>query len=230
MVVTVITGVAVVGLRGSRDSARDALTSVNLRNHAAAMTSYVTDHRGRFPRFLDIGSLNQTVACNDLSFAGLSYFDQFQTWHIALANNYTSPLASKAFDSPHLLPSERSTPLFTSYEYSCAFVASPEFWDPAARVGPAQWVGVADSHVRFPSHKVLLRDGWIERAHRTVRPHVLSFAATTDASVRDVRPEQWLPGHDRGEGYLFQSFGAVHYSDAGRGLHTQMGVHGRDVR
>lgn len=220
-------------LRG-REHAQDAVSLANLRTHAQIFTIYSNDFRGVAPYFTKIGAFSTTLIGGGVIEPKLSYFDANRTWHIALADKYYSRIASADVFFPPRFKAQGGAgwPLSTPYLYPCTFLAHPSYWNEYTRSGPSQYEAIPLSWVTYPSSKTLIVSSWPfvdqSRARRT-SIGILLPAAMCDGSVQSLSANERTNGYEKGDGYVFQQWGAVHYTDWPPLLHTIDGVFGRDA-
>jgi|CXWL01.1.fsa_nt_gi prepilin-type N-terminal cleavage/methylation domain-containing protein len=232
-IITVLIAISVTWLAGSRRSARDTKSLGNLRMHAAAMNMYATDHNACFPYFTFPGHLTGVLVGGGIRVEAVSYFDAFQFWHVALADGYYNVhAASDAFHPPQSqLERDPYWPYASGYHYPCAFIATPEYWNPETRRGPEQWRRTRTDQVLFPASKTLMVESWVPgRAGQDMIRTTPLPVATCDGSARNLKWGERMSGYQRGDGVQFMADGAVHFGDVPSLLHTSDGVRGRDIQ
>ncbi|MBL8764095.1 MAG: type II secretion system protein [Phycisphaerae bacterium] len=227
-------------LAAVREGAKRTRSLQSLASIARGFHAYTQDFAGSWPYFTHVGFGDNVIAGGGLRVEVASFFDAFQTWHIALADGYFSGNASSEALFPPRYAGEGTgvemRPWFTSYHYPCAFIAHPDFWNPYRRTGPGQWGGTRADQVAFPGSKALVVEGVRgEGAPRSSRGGRRDLArarlvATCDGGARPLPWESLQGGYERGDGFIFKDSGAVHYADSPALLHTTDGVRGRDVR
>lgn len=233
VVVSILLGLLVVGLRQVRERGKDAVVSSDLRTHTQVISSHAIDNDGRFPHFTNHGLFNTQLSGGGINTV-VSYFDAHKTWHIALAEAYyDSNAQSEVFFPPSYQNENGYWPIFTGYSYPCVFITGHEFWNPKTRIGPEQWRATRAAEVSSPAHKSLVVDNWTYATRVQDEGDLLREKLSVgfcDGSVRAVAWNERMNGYERGDGYIFRNDGAVHFIDAPPLLHTLDGVRGRDVR
>ncbi len=236
LIVAVLILLGSAALRATREAARNSVSLSNLRSHCQIFAVYNSDYKGMQPYFTEIGSLTYHLNGGGLSLP-VSFFDASRTWHIALADQYYNGDArSESLFSPQYARDGGAWPLYGSYEYGCVFITAPSFWTPETRTGPDQWTATSNSSVLFPSNKVLLVQTWphhsLDRSFGSGNSSSVAplLAGTCDGGARRVSWRDRLNGYERGDGYIFNTQGAVHFSDNPPLLHTLDGIHGRDLQ
>ncbi len=219
-------------LKLARSSAQRAGDLSNLRSHVAVFTQYAGDFADQWPYFTD-PQATYSVIRNEhyrISFE-MYHFLSSIFWNIALADAYYDG----EFRSRHFVPAASWSIGFTSpFEYSCSFIARPEYWNRSTRlVGAGQWGSTRIDQVLVPEKKVLILEtlnavgdaGQVESvwAGRN-RPAV----GMTDGSASMERHERFFAGYFRGDGVDNRDQGHL-YQEAPP-LHTIDGVRGRDLR
>lgn len=235
LICALLIGLAAGALRGARWAALDTVSDSNLRQHAQSLTSYSTDYRV-WPHFTQVGFLVAPVRGLHITVTAASYFDAHHTWHLILAEPYYSVAETSDVFFPPRFKEEagHGYPHNTPYHYGCVFIASPEYWNPHTRMGPAQYRATRPDEVLYPSRKALVSESWpyvpraVEMANPLAGPALP--AAFVDGSARGIKHEHRANGYERGDGYQFQNAGAVHMIDWPPTLHTLDGARGRDVR
>lgn len=233
-IIAIVLSIAVSILSHARADAKKGITFSNLRTHAQMFSAYASDSGDCYPYFTRPGFASTTLVTRGMSVA-VSYFDAHRTWHLALADGYYghSPF-SRVFVSPEYSDDDGGIwPLYTPYHYACVFIADPRYWNPTTRTGPDQFAATRTAHVLFPSSKSLIIDTWpFQRAFAGVgkRRASLELAMVfADGAARTLRGGSWQNGYEKGDGYEFESDGAIHYTDLPPMLHTIDGVRGRDI-
>jgi prepilin-type N-terminal cleavage/methylation domain-containing protein len=221
VVVAVLIGLALSGLRASRSTARLTASLNELRQHSVVFSSYANDYDDIAPYFTTPGTLTQIQCCSSVV-QHVLYFNAHQSWNIALLSWYPGlDYRDDLFfaDDPQP-PSQR---LFTQYWYSSSFLASPEFWNMSRRTGSEQWSPQRFSKVATPSHKGLLLafDGLYNNIG--VDGARIAFV---DGSAQRKRIGELRPGYPGGADPWWQTDGL---SSGLPVMHTIDGVHGVDV-
>ncbi len=160
-----------------RESARDAQSISNLRQHAGVFASYTASHDDQWP--LLIPPNQETIDLGGPE--PRHYFEQFWLWHVFMArDHYDTNSWNQIFFDPR-----SSETGHTDYHYSQAFVADPLFWNPATRLDRSQRRSTRVSEVRYPAAKSLLLH----------HPRIMEFDsidARTGAEVYRVVPLPWV--------------------------------------
>lgn len=232
VIITTVLALAVGLLAKMRSQSRSLASMSNLRSHAQILTMYTDDARGVFPYFTKTGMFSQVLEGGGVTTPPISYFDAHRTWHVALADDYYSGNArSRQFFSPRYRENSAYWPIYTSYHYPCTFIADPAYFDERTRTGPAQYRPVNMAQVQFPSAKTVLVETWhppTAQDGRQVQQQGYA-SAFVDGSVHDVSWRERRSGYQKGDGWLFLPFGAVHFTDSPPMLHTIGGASGRDI-
>jgi len=142
-----------------RQQSRITVSLSNLRSHAANFTAYSSDFKDVMP-YATVPTATSVVRCLSRRIAVTAeYFDMSNLWFIALSDGYYDGNPwSRSFASPlNRFRLNAINPILgTEYYYSCAFLASPEFYDPLSRRNPPiQLRAVRASEVLFPSSKTV---------------------------------------------------------------------------
>lgn len=236
VVMSILLGVLVPLLGIIRHRGKEAVDASNLRQHAAVMAMYAVDWNDAHPLFLNPRASTSVLRWRSRQVEyELPYFLTSLAWPMALADDYYEEQMSEgAFWSPRE-PEVRSQTLAfgtTSYSYSCALVARPEYWNPETRLAdPARQTGVTrDSEVRYPSAKAMLvlqLGGWtvLDDLESTTLAELT--AAMADQSVAMFRPNQMIAATVFADGR--NPPWSMHVRDWPRLHHTPGGVLGRDV-
>lgn len=225
-VLAVLLAITLPMIRGVRLSAKDTVSLANLRSHASVFAAYAGDYRDFFPCVTDPARPTSDISCERITLPDSPYFVASAAWNVGLADAYYGGDCFQAsFYSPGYTSDwhdDGSHPVFTSYWFSCAFLAEPAFWRPETRVGPAQWRGSKYAEVAFPSKKVLLIDiyAWARR------PADNDMIALADGAAVRSRAHARLSQYPNGDGNFP---GSVH-SWSAPGTHTLGGTGGRDIR
>ncbi len=235
-IIAILIAIALVALKRARANADNVISLSNLRSHGQAFAMYSNDHSGYFPYFTEVGFFSKFISGGGIEKYPTSYFDAFNTWHIVLADDYyTGSVKLESFYPPRFITEDGSMwPLNTPYQYGCAFIASPQYWNDLTRIGPVQYVATRQSDVSFPSKKILLNAAWpLLRNVAEARKDILSAMIQVnlcDGSAIALSAAQRLQGYKKGDGHQFRDDGAIHFTDWPPFLHTVDGVRGRDLR
>ncbi len=233
-VAALLISISVLAISGVRGRSNSMKSLANLRSNAQVIATYVSDSKGIYPRFTEIGAFGSTVSGGGLEIAGLSYFDAHKSWHIALADVYYDARATSEalFPPGYEKAGGPRWPYETGYFYPCSFIARPEFWNLLSRTGPQQFGSTSVQGVVFPANKTLFVQHWFAPNDRNANAGVYQQipSAFCDGSASEVAWSNRLEGYPKGDGYEFQNDGAVHFVDSPSLLHTIDGVRGRDVR
>lgn len=232
VVIAVLVAISLPTVRGVLLKGRNTATLANLRTHASAVTAYSTDNGDWTPVFLEPG-YSSSLDADGITVDRLHYFDMHRVWHIPLARTYYGvEYSSPVFQSPSDPQGYEMRSVFTVYSLACVFFAKPAYWNPSTRlVGSSQFGSNRLSDVVYPSGKSFIIESHPFESLVTA-PSALRDArlptATVDGSARSLAMKDRLPGYERGDGYINQSEGAVHYQDFPPLLHTLDGIRGRD--
>lgn len=238
LVVAVLIAVLLPTISAVRSRADIARSLSNLRTHTIAFAAYNADHAGLYPRFIPIGWQHVLTISDEPSFnlPIVHYFDTHRLWHHALAPlYYNDSFHAEIFRArPPAQDAAEFSPVYTAYAYPCTFIAAPAFWrNETRRFGPMQLRPTRASDVVFPADKSLIVETWPYIRDAATEPGSASHGrlpvATADASATTIARIDIINGYDRGDGYLFRDFGAVHFADNPPLLHTIDGVRGRDI-
>lgn len=198
-----------------------------LRQHAGLILQYACDQRDAYPLLLKPGPFSSIVTTNGRVWGPFSYFDTHRTWHLSLSDDYYGGSIS-----PSLFLSSRASiqdlGYYTDFQYACAFIAEPQYWDPRGRTGIKQLQAVFLHQTSFPSLKCLVLVRGEPAAVSSVGAGVSVLAATVDGSAAASPAIHLLDGYPRGEWTWWEDVGAIHFVDVPKGLHTTNGVQGRD--
>ncbi|MDQ7012304.1 MAG: MauE/DoxX family redox-associated membrane protein [Planctomycetota bacterium] len=212
----------------ARNSAREVVSTTNLRSHGQTINAYLGDWDDTFPAFTD-PKVTYTIFRHENRILRLSYFDAHAFWNFALAPEYyEGQLLHKSFFAPLTSPSY----VMTDYLYSCTFLAGSSFWEQERRTGPDQWRAVRAYEVDFPSSKGVYfapNDGEIvwKDDIPSVEPGERQGIACVDGSAEFRVADAFLgPPYPTGEGDWPGSF---HKSGADPVMHTISGSRGRDI-
>jgi prepilin-type N-terminal cleavage/methylation domain-containing protein len=226
-VIAVLLGVIVPGIRGIRSRSREVEVLSTLKQHAATFTVYGGDYKGSTPQIVpaEVGEFDITPSGFSVPIV-VRYPWTWGYWHFAFARKYYEQgVMSPAFYAPG-----EARGSVTNYQFSCAFLADAEFWDPTSRTGPLQWRAQRLDEVASTSSKVLLASDSpmpIDEQRRVVvgtatRGHF----AWVDGSGSAVASSFILPGYSRGDGPWGEPY---HQGESWPlGCHTLQGVRGRD--
>jgi prepilin-type N-terminal cleavage/methylation domain-containing protein len=231
-ITSVLLALAVIAVRSVRERSRHAASLANLRTHAQIFAAYANDYSDCLPYFTKVGFASTTLTGGGIQLEGVSFFDAFQTWHIALTDGYYSAPAQSCVFFPPKGPDGWGGwwPFHTSYHYPCAFIAKPAYWNETTRMGPQQYGVNRLGDVSFPSDKALIVEDAAEDDVAQPTSTATMRTSCCDGSARERLRIDTLNGYPKGDGYAFVEDGAVHYIDVPRLLHTIDGVHGRDFR
>lgn len=221
-----------------RGRARNAQDASNLRQHSAAMAQYVADWQDVHPIFLDPSRAQSTLTWNSrgLVFDSTPYFLSCLAWPVALADAYyDGAVAEDAFWSPNEpLSRADSAPyslLTTSYNYPCAFLARPQYWNPSTRgADPAAQTGPTKaSEVRFPSGKAIFVTHVVTLDGDLGGPAQSDMSiGLCDGSASRIKDSEGVASTVFADGYSAVPEWSNHFRDWPRLLHTPDGVYGRD--
>lgn len=220
-VVLVLLGILVPALAGSVDKRAELKSLANARALAVVLTMYAQDHGDRF-----------------FSYSGVPVFQHFSlsyTWANHIGDRYISPENSAMLRSGATRDGPKNTTKYNEYQYSCSFLASPDYFTSAGRLGgdavQSQLRGVLLSDITVPSGKAMLQDWAIYELSRKTRsdisgtwqsgPAWIGAFADTSAS-RHVALASGYPNGD-GIGGI-----GIHHESLPDGMHTISGVHGKD--
>jgi prepilin-type N-terminal cleavage/methylation domain-containing protein len=204
-----------------RENARNAVTLQNLRTHVSTFQVYQGTYKDYFPYFT---SPDGPVY---IEYRGkrykIQYFGAFYRWQIALARDYYDNVA------PH--PSQRRPGgnQVVSYQYSATCLADPAFWNAETRTGPDQWRAVRGAEVVFPSRKALFTES--EPIYPTIyafykSPESKINLGMMDGSAHGYKLRELTLPHRTGEGDFEGTMNHIGLF----GMHTKMGVRGRDIK
>lgn len=218
VIVALLMAIAYPTLATMRESARNAVSLQNLRTHVSTFQVYQEAYKDYFPYFT---SPDGPVY---IEYRGkrykIQYFGAFYRWQIALARDYYGNIA------PH--PSQRRPggTQIVSYIYSATCLADPAFWNAETRTGPDQWRAVRGGEVVFPSRKALFTES--EPIFPTLHapPAAKLNLGMMDGSANGYKVSELTRPHFSGEGNFK---GAMNHIGM-FGMHTKMGVRGRDIK
>ena len=221
-------------LRAIRGKGDQVVSLSRISSHLGVMSVYLADQRDTYPQFADPRASVSYVYWQDQAIS-IRYFEQYALWNLGLGSGYVEDPSSIVF-----VASGQPRGLVTDYYYSCTFVATPEFWNPATRTGPQQWVSTRADQVSFTTAKGLLfcihpylDSNIVDAANpgAAVSNGVRSFAPTgfCDGSARAIKQSEFLTGYLTGEGGGPAWVGAVHLGEIAPTMHTKDGIRGRDV-
>jgi hypothetical protein len=224
-------------LSGARRSARDARVLADLRSHGQVFSMYCADYADVLPYFVDPLAQATVLTLGSGQVVHIRrYFSTAYMWNYALADQYYA--GSEHHDSfyppryPAGLVGESARMGPAAYQYGCAFVAHPDYWDPYRRLADrSQLRPTRVTDVHFPDRKVLLaewytvlvampepiykRSGWSQAVSRT------------DGSARHVQLPSLTDGYWRADGD--PQLGIHLFDTLPWGMHTLRGVRGRDI-
>lgn len=221
-----------------RTRARNAQDASNLRQHAMVIAQYVADWQDVHPIFLDPSRAQSTLTWDSrgLVFDETPYFLSYLAWPVALADSYyDGSIAQDAFWSPNEPLSRADSASYglttTSYNYPCAFLARPGYWNPSTRgADPAAQTGATRaSEVRFPSSKALLVTHVVrlDRVLGVLSPEGLGIGLC-DGSAARISESEGVAATVFADGRAAVPEWSNHFADWPRLLHTPDGVYGRD--
>lgn len=219
-IVSTLLALAVVGIRGSRQSARLAASLSNLRQHAGVFALYAGEWDDAFPNFAKTDRYVTIIPIPDSPYIlELPYFGQHFAWSLLMARDwYDGQHAHSSFSDPEGTPRG----IFSSYYYGCSFLADPAYWRDTTRLeGFSQWRATRRHEVAFADRKVLFVRSTYERGRPVLYATIDGSAGTRSQS------EARGGGYPNGDG-LHE--GSIHPSDVHYYLHTIDGVRGRDLR
>jgi prepilin-type N-terminal cleavage/methylation domain-containing protein len=216
-------------LNDIRNRGRFTAATASARSHATVVTLYATDHKDIWP-YPTVPKAARSVIRYDggRSFVEVGYFDAHNYWVVALADAY--------YDGRWMHPSFRSalrpatTQRGNDYNYPCAFVARPEYYNASTRISPPDQLGpTRASDVVYSSGKALILD-----LASAEFPAVLGVSwrvfATVDASAGRWRLDQLNEGMRSGDGpETFDTMGGHWPGGPFDLLHSIDGVRGRDI-
>lgn len=217
-----------------RESARDAQSISNLRQHAGVFASYTASHDDQWP--LLIPPSQETIDLGGPE--PRHYFEQFWLWHVFMASNY--------YDTHHrdqiFLDPRPSWGVHTDYHYSMAFVADPLFWNPSTRLDRSQRRSTRVGEVRYPAAKSLLlhqpQARELEQVHPEagpiyrMTPSPWVFMAAADGSAQRTHAWRIARGYFSQNGVIpgeSTDIRLTFVSQAAPGTWTVDGVRGRDL-
>ncbi len=232
LIVIVLVGLLVALLSPSlgtvRGLARERQSLANLRSHVQVFATYLVDWKDTYPFFTHPDpAVTWTIVRNPSRDAAIPmpFFGAHVSWNVALADGYyNGDHTASHFRSPE----SRSPLSLASYWYPCAFIASPEYWNPRTRTGPGQRVATRADQVLFPSSKAILIDefGMFKVGNRAVPESIRSGFVDGRAAV--ARQRDWSrEAYPGGDGPWW---GAMHGTAQPPFMHTLDGVRGRDVK
>ena len=233
MVLIVILGsLTLPSLSKLRSGARATVSLSYLHGHAVIATQYAGDYKSMMPyattprpgRVSVVRCLSRRIAIPS------GYFEMSSVWHIALADGYydQSPWHPSLSSPLNIYRRQIPTPqLGTDYLYSCAFLASPEYFDDAThRAPPGQLRAVRLDEVSFPSAKFV----FIDYFSMVDSPAIASPASFADGHAAKTNFDDTLM-YQGGDGAPGESFPYEGHFPGKRPLpHTLNGVRGRDTR
>jgi prepilin-type N-terminal cleavage/methylation domain-containing protein len=239
--VAILIALMVPNLASVRNQARQIADLANLRSHVSIMHAYSTDFRGIAPFVTDPKATYTILRGGDLN-APVKFFDATSHWHIALADGwYDGQPGHPSLLSPYwhnipLYAGASPNPAWTSYHYSCNFIARPEYWNPATRSGRMQWRPNRLDEVQNPSSKIMLfnNDAYFmayrarpDGVYVQFRPWFsnvgLADGSATRITQQDIRSQSYATG----DGPEFN--GGGHVNPLPPGFHSIDGVRARDV-
>ncbi|MBL8763449.1 MAG: type II secretion system protein [Phycisphaerae bacterium] len=210
-----------------RGAARNAASLSHLRTHAQVFAGYATDYQDMLPYFTPPESSTFRMMCQSRGEVSGPHFATHVAWNYGMADRaYGGNPNHETFYSP-----ARARTGGTSYYYGCAFLASPEYWNPSTRVGPAQWGAAHLSSAVYPSKKMLMMDYAAILESQTggrawQDPSIALRWAGLDGSATSSSLAEIAAGYEEGDGNFP---GLIHLVDYPFGMHTIGGVRGRDV-
>lgn len=224
-------------LSGVRRSARDERIRLDLRSHAQVFAMYANDHEDAFPFFIDPQATSTVLRLRSGRVVQIRrFFSAAYHWNYALADEYYDGKehASSFYspDYPKGLDGSGIRAGATTYQYSCAFVAHPKYWNPSTRtLGRGQLRVTRHPDVLYPTQRTLLAPWYPFNLELPSpagkRAGLAQPAVMVDTSAANVPLPSIMDGYPLGDGD--PSLG-IHLHDVPPwGMHTIDGVRGRDI-
>ncbi|TVQ61449.1 MAG: type II secretion system protein [Phycisphaerales bacterium] len=233
-VLAILIALSIPAIGHFRESARDAQSISNLRQHAGVFASYTASHDDQWP--LLIPPSQETIDLGGPE--PRHYFEQFWLWHVFMArDDYDTNSWNQVFFDPRSNETGH-----TDYHYSQAFVADPLFWNPSTRLDRAQRRSTRVSEVRHPAAKSLLLhqplDQELEQVHPQagpiyrMTPSPWVFMAAADGSAQRTHAWRIARGYFSPNGVIPRENTDIRLTFVGQaapGTWTLDGVRGRDL-
>lgn len=237
-IVELVLVIAIVGVLASliipaaskaRGSSQLAVVLSSMRSHVAIFQQYTTDWNDRLPYFASPTATETIIRTSRGDVVRIGYFESFLTWNYALADSYYE---GDPNNSTFYVPQSRARTGPAQLHYACAYIATPEYWNPTSRLAGTQQLRPTQiSSARFPAAKSLFSafdklgyefpNDLVDRgANRSLVP-----LGVLDGSARSIPLNRLLPEYSDGDG---EAPGSVHRTQWPPALHTIDGIHGRD--
>jgi prepilin-type N-terminal cleavage/methylation domain-containing protein len=231
----ILASLVISSLGGVREFAKRASSLSNLRTHAVAATAYAGDFKDLMPYATSPTARWSVLRCPSKNIAiKVQYFEMMNRWNVAVADGYYGgSLSSKIFISPlnrFAPPGGSGVVLGTDYWYSCAFLASPEFYNESSRMNlPGQLRAVKISEIVFPQYKTVFTDDTSSIVTQIDEEGSQLVAFADGHAARGSTDEDLF--YQGGDGIGSRETHGGHFPGSTYPLlHTRDGVRGRDVK
>lgn len=221
-IVVVLIALSLAGIRGVVIHARGTKSLAQIQSHAATILAYTSDYRDTFPILMDPAVPEGLVTLpGHTQPVHMYYFEQHLAWPAAIVQGPEH--RSHAYRSPLQANANRTI----DYQYPCAFLADPDYWDLTTRTGLSQRRATKLHEVRYPAAKLILLDfaSYFDELNDPI-PNAVGIVASVGGSARRHDVRFFGQGVESGDGPPWE--GAMHPFDVIRGFHTIRGVAGTD--
>lgn len=216
-------------LNDVRTRGRFTAATANARSHATVVTLYAADHKDTWPYPTDARASRSVIRYDGgKSFVEVGYFDAHNYWVVALADAYYDGRWTHSSFRSALRPA--TTQRGNDYDYPCAFVARPDYYNASTRISPPGQLGpTRASDVVYSSGKALIVD-LASAEFPPIRGVSWRVFATVDVSAGRWRLDQLNEGMRSGDGpETFDTMSGHWPGSVFDLLHTIDGVRGRDI-
>lgn len=225
-IISLLVSITIPALSRTKLQATNAASLSNMRTHGQTLNLYSFDHQDTLPYLTDPNADLTVLRGGGFSIA-IEFFWVTEYWFIGLTDNYYSGTRDRDLFS---YPAESIGHI---YQYSSTLYTKPEYWKPASRTDHTQWKPVKITQATYPSAKAAFTE-FAELPNQSPLPTWSQIPTQggkygfgfLDGSARRLSSLRLLPPYPTGDGGGPQT----RYGEIGVvGVHTQDGIHGRDV-
>lgn len=224
-IIALVVSLTIPSLARVREKAQQIKSMANLRSHSAVLSSYAGDWQDSLPHVSD-PLATATILRGGGVTVSIPYFKLFNTWNVALADQYYS---GDALPDAMNVPWKQPYPPTTFYYYGDCFIARPDYWNYSTRRSDTtQLRRTLLAEVAFPAAKGLVfEQGWLIGPTGLLEISRDARLSLVDGSARDNRYDQFLPPYVSGSSRPGGPPGGYDWGIPT--MHTIDGVLGRDL-